>query len=163
MPGTRFSAPVSSGPSGWPGGAAMSPRVVILQPNVKYGEVAAAFAAAGWRGGPVTLTAALLPGEPELAVWRYDDAVARYDCNPVVWLRVLRVSGSAALPPLPALQRHDVHRLLASSTPDDQLLGVLAAAELTLAEARPAVARLATCSVSAVRTAAHNALAQLHG
>jgi hypothetical protein len=80
----------------------------------------------------------------------------------VVWLRVLRVSGSAALPRLQALQRHDVHRLLASSTPDDHLLCLLAAAELTLAEARPAVARLATYSVQAVRTAARYALIQLH-
>jgi hypothetical protein len=141
----------------------MSTKVVVLQPNVKYGEVAAAFGAAGWRGGPITLTAALVPGEPELAAWRYDDTVARYDCNPVVWLRVLRVSGTAALPPLPALQRHDVHRLLSSSTPDHQLLGLLAAAELTLAEAAPAVARLATCSVPAVSTAARRALTQLRG
>jgi Plasmid pRiA4b ORF-3-like protein len=71
-------------PSGWPGGAAMSPKVVVLQPNVKYAGVAAAFAVAGWRGGPIILTAALLPGEPELAAWRYDDTVTRYHCNPVV-------------------------------------------------------------------------------
>lgn len=141
----------------------MSPTVVVLRPSIRYGEVAAAFAAAGWRGGPTTLTPALLPGEPELAAWRRDDTVARYDCNPVVWLRVLRVSGSAELPPLPALRRHDVHRLLASSTLDEQLLGVLAAAELTLAEAHPALVRLATRSVPTVRTAARRALTRLRG
>lgn len=137
--------------------------VVVLDPRTRYGQIAAAFAADGWRGGPTTLTASLLPGEPELAAWRRDGTVARYDCDPVVWLRVLRVTGSTALPPLPELRPHDVRRLLASASPDDQLLGVLAAAELMLAGARPAVARLATRSLPAVRTAARHALKRLAG
>jgi hypothetical protein len=139
----------------------MSTAVVVLRPDVRYGEVAAAFAAAGWRGGPTTLTPALLPGEPELAAWRRDGTVARYECNPVVWLRVLRVVGPAAPPPLPALRRDDVHRLLASPSAEDQLLGVLAAAALALTDARRAVTRLATHAAPAVRLAARHAMTRL--
>jgi hypothetical protein len=135
--------------------------VIVLRPSLSYGDIAATFAAAGWRGGPTTLTAALLPGEPELAAWRHDGTVARYDCNPVVWLRVLRVSGPAKLPPLPALGPDDVHHLLASRKPADQLLGVLSAAELKLANARPVLARLAKGSLPPVRAAAQHALDRL--
>lgn len=118
--------------------------VVVLAPTASFTAIHQAFVAAGWRGGATTQTAPLVPGEPELAVWRRGNTVAHYDVNPVVWLRVLRVDGPEPPPGLPRLTEDGVLALLHADDRAAQLRGVLAATELRLAAARPRLAELAT-------------------
>jgi hypothetical protein len=123
--------------------------VIMLRPEVSFAQIHWLFLAAGWRGGATVATPPLVPAEPELAVWRRERAVVRYECNPVVWLRVLRPSGAAAtLPVLPALTATDVLALLQGPAQTDAqagrvLLGILAARESKLPEAVPLLHLLA--------------------
>jgi hypothetical protein len=97
--------------------------VVVLAPAFPFVEVARAFERAGWTGGPTTALAPLVAGEPEVAVWRRGGSVARYSCDPVVWLRVVRVEGDEPLPDLPLLTTADADLLRRSDDEAERLLG----------------------------------------
>jgi hypothetical protein len=109
--------------------------VLVLAPSYRYLELARAVEQAGWSGGPTTALSPLVAGEPEAATWRRRGNVLRYSCDPVVWLRVLRIDVAEGLPMLPTLSLDDVALLLESNDENEQLLGihalgVLAAKEL---------------------------------
>jgi hypothetical protein len=135
--------------------------VLILDPAATFSVVHRRFIQARWRGGATTLTPPLLPGEPELAVWRRGESVARYALHPIVWLRTLRVNGSSPLPLLNELSDHDVLALLWAVDRTDCLRGIMAAGELELEAAESRLAELA--SSSADRVLAHFAQEVLHG
>jgi hypothetical protein len=112
-------------------------RVLVLAPSYRYGQLAHALEQAGWSGGPVTALAPLVAGEPEAATWRRLGQVVRYTCDPVVWLRVLRVDAAEGLPQLPLLSVEDVALLLESPDEDEQLLGIQALGALAAKELAP--------------------------
>jgi hypothetical protein len=74
--------------------------------------------------------APLVAGEPEFASWRRHDTVVRYDANPVVWLRTLRIDGPESVPDLPRLDSAGIATLLDGPDRAGRLLGVLAVGEL---------------------------------
>jgi len=133
---------------------------VVLEPALPFAAIQAAFREGGWRGGPTTLTAPLLPGEPELAVWRKDGTVVQYEYNPVVGLRVLEVAGDALPPQLTALSPDAIRQALNSPDETTQLFGVLASTELGLREVRRQLETLMTTGTPLVRTYARRALAR---
>jgi hypothetical protein len=113
-----------------------------IQPDVPYAAVHSAAVGDGWSGGPVTRTPSLIRDEPELARFRRQGQVATYELNPVAMLRLWH---AACSPPsgLPLIQEADILALLNQTDPDNSseslLRGVLAAGELRLAKAVPAL------------------------
>jgi hypothetical protein len=105
-------------------------RVLVLAPSYPYLRLARALEQAGWSGGPITALPPLVAGEPEAATWRRRGKVVRYTCDPVVWLRVLRIDTAEGLPQLPTLSLDDVAQLLGSSNEGEQLLGIHAVGAL---------------------------------
>ncbi|MFI7124729.1 hypothetical protein ACIBQ1_03495 [Nonomuraea sp. NPDC050153] len=121
-------------------------EIRILDPHLPFVEVDQAFTAAGWHGGATVAIPPLVAGEPEFAAWRRRGTVVRYDADPVVWLRALRIDGPEPVPDLPRLNAAGIAVLLDGPDRAGRLLGVLAIGELGLID--PAllakVRRLAT-------------------
>src|SRR5262245_51481874 len=111
---------------------------LVLPRGLTPGRIEELLTRLGLRPEPSTaVTAAVLPGEPELLSWRREDGTrAVYTFQPVVGLRVLSVHGpnraelTAELAELPALRADDVLALLADPQPESILCGILAAEEL---------------------------------
>jgi hypothetical protein len=114
---------------------------LVLRPDCDFAAIDALLSSAGWVRQPDNAaTAPLVPGEPEFAAWIMPDAdaSAHYSCNPAIWLRVLRFTGSGLSGPagairdkLAVLDAADLAAMLASSEPRDQLRAIFAAVELS--------------------------------
>lgn len=140
---------------------------LLLPPEMPYAAIHAAFVTSGWEGGPVTRTAPLVADEPEVARYRRGDAVVTYSLDPVMFLRTL--TGDAppsALPDLPWVSDATVLGWLATAGEGEdarerRLLGVVAAEELGMREAVPALRLIAAGDDVLVGAAARRAAAGL--
>lgn len=140
---------------------------LLLPPETPYAAIHAAFVTSGWEGGPVTRTAPLVADEPEVARYRRGDAVVTYSLDPVMFLRTL--TGDAprsALPDLPWVSDATVLGWLVTDGEGEdarerRLLGVVAAEELGMREALPALRRLAAGADALIAATAARAVATL--
>jgi hypothetical protein len=146
----------------------MNPRLIV-EPAVPFDAIDRQLAELGWIRQPSTsMTAPLVPGEPEFAAWRRRDQRASYSFNPVVRLRSLGFSGDQAASAvteaarrLPALDLAAIRALLTGATTQDLLLGIFAARELEAVLALDAVAALREHTDHHVAAAAERATAEL--
>lgn len=144
---------------------------LVLEPACNFAEIDAAMIGAGFAevsGGVATQP--LVPGEPEFASWHLPDAdgSVSYTCNPVIWLRVLRFAGDAALSALSAvrerlsvLDSERLAQLFASANPREQLCGIHAAVELSAFGFMGEIDALRVGPERAVTAAAARAVEQL--
>jgi len=166
------------------------PRSLVLAPDVSYETLAEHLRASGWIERPMTtVTPPILPGEPELVHWvrESDDTMLTTTMNPVVRMRVLRLTGTATAEHLDALERDlptmntdDMARAFESDDVREVLRGILAAAEvealelagpigLLAAHAEPTVAETAArvhldlLHIQATTLAATDRMAELSG
>jgi hypothetical protein len=106
---------------------------VVLHPGVSFDGIGAALGGQGFRLSAVDQSP-LTPGEPGHAIWRNDGAVVSYSFQPIVELRVLRVSpprlASELAASLPVLTANDIGLLLEAPNHRDLVLGILAAGEM---------------------------------
>jgi hypothetical protein len=145
---------------------------LVLEPGLTFADLESRLARVGWTRRPAsTALPSILPGEPELAQWRshLDDAVLTYTFNPVVQLRVLRLSGHGAAHRaslsrvLPTLETADLARGLESADPRTILRAILAASETGAADLADRIGLLAGHGEPAVaETAARVHLELLH-
>lgn len=139
----------------------------LLPPEMPFAAIHGAFMTAGWAGGPVTRTPPLVADEPEVARYRRGDAVVTYSLDPVMFLRT--ISGEAppsAMPEVPWVDGATVLSWLATEGDGElarerRLLGVMAAAELGLREALPALHGIARSDDALLAAAARHATARL--
>ncbi len=137
---------------------------LVIDPRCSFATIAATVEALGMVALPDTMAAApLVADEPEFAAWSdtASEIVIHYSCNPVVWLRVLHVTGDGALgcygdvrDGLPTLGPPAIADLLAAAEPREQLLGLYAASELALFAMLPAAEKLRSGPSRAVTAAA---------
>jgi hypothetical protein len=127
-------------------------ETLIISPEIKFDRIQRELDALHWsRQKDTSVTAPLLPGEPELASWERGRAGGRivYTFNPVVSLRVLSFYGDAAAElksevaaRLPVLTLGDLLELLKSENAEKLLLGIFAVGEAEEIEALGAIMRL---------------------
>jgi hypothetical protein len=123
---------------------------IVLRPDVTFRAIEDALAQLGWSGGATTTLAPLVPGEPEMAMWRRQTARLVYTCNPTVWFRTLE--GRAVSPDdwravvdgLPYLSDEDVVGLLHDTDDERIVLGIYAAGALGLTSAAPVIDALSS-------------------
>lgn len=119
--------------------------VLVLDPEVPFEQVDRVLRDLGMEGGPTTVLAPLLPGEPEAAAWSRGAAVVTYSFEPAVAFRELR--GNAASDPrwpllaerLSHLDVDDVRGLLRATADDEVALGLLATRAMGLTRLAPMV------------------------
>lgn len=126
---------------------------LILSPEINFARIQRELEKLSWsRQKDTSVTALLLPGEPELASWTHQRADGRivYTFNPVVSLRVLSFYGDAAaelraeaVEQLPSLTLNDLLELLNADDPEKLLLGIFAVSELEETKALEAIIQLA--------------------
>jgi hypothetical protein len=123
---------------------------LVVSPNLSFDRIVSDLAILGWQPEPNrSVTAPLIPGEPEMAAFRHGKDRIVYTFNPVVSLRVLAFHGPGARErlaeasnQLPVLDADDMRRLLRSTDVAEILLGILAAGELAAVDLIEEVARL---------------------
>ena len=114
---------------------------LVLRPAFSFGDLSGTLEEQGWllQPGPSS-SEALLPGEPEWALWKHGGGSSRivYTFNPAVMLRVARIYDAElsaevcgeVLRALPTLESSDLASLLDSNDDCDLLLALFAVAEL---------------------------------
>jgi hypothetical protein len=126
------------------------PGSLVVHPNWSFERLVSVLVTLGWQQEPDrTMTAPLIPGEPELATFRHGADRIVYTFNPAVSLRVLAFHGpdtrarlAEASGRLPILTADDIRRLLRSTDVTALLLGLLAVGELAAVGLIDEVARL---------------------
>ncbi len=135
---------------------------LVLRPDLPFARLARILATLGWRRDTTRPTTPdTIPGEPELAGWRWRGGPRlSYTFNPVCSLRVLDVGDSSATREralrrrLPLLEGGGVEALLDDPEPRRVLLGLLAARALELWPLMTRAAALADHAEPAVAEAA---------
>lgn len=122
---------------------------LVLHHETKFAMIDKVLTSAGYqRGADTSVTAPIIPGEPELAHWNSEstDVFISYSFNPVVALRVLTLSGDDAgkakwdiQAQLHCLGRDELRELLQAERPEQVLRGLYAVAELKKIELLPIV------------------------
>jgi hypothetical protein len=127
------------------------PTSLIADPDSPYAKLADRLRALGWQWRRESQRLPILPGEPEWVIWSAGEPPATliYTFNPAVRLRVLAFSGADASVQLnrtaaflPHLSGGEIAELLGSDDPENAVLGLLAAEELSLAALLPAMEAL---------------------
>lgn len=144
------------------------PPAVVLAADFSFAELDRLVRGHGFDGGPATVRAPLLAGEPELAEWRRRQVLLRYSFDPVTFLRVLQVDGSEVeggeadhvpavgklLARVPKLEAEQVLAELDSSDEVTCLRAIQAVSVLRLGQARDRLSRLGSQGPAVLRTAA---------
>jgi hypothetical protein len=148
-----------------------APPTLVAHPGFTFGQIDHALGAMGLAREPdATLTAPILPGEPELAAWRGEGGRVVYTFNPAVHLRVLAFHGAepealrrAVAERVPQLGIGTAEALLEDGDPRQVLLGLLAAGEMRAAPLLPRIAPLRRHPHEVVRAAADDVFRRLGG
>lgn len=146
----------------------MVSQSLVIQPDVPFSSIQNAFSGPEWQSQYVSKDC-LIPGEPENASWfRVDScATASYTFNPVFYLRVVSIVGTAGetvqaavRAMLPVLDRSGIEALLNQGESRKLVLGILAAAEVREQTLLPRIVELLLHEEAHVRSAAETAIAR---
>lgn len=144
-----------------------TPPARVIAPGFTFARLDRVAQSFGFTGGATTVTAPLVPGEPEVAEWSRRQILLRYTFDPVTFLRVIRLDGGeAATAPvvqrvmarLPLVPEEQVLADLASEDDETALRAIQAVGVLRLTAARGQLRHLVQEAKNPVRSAAISTL-----